>query len=541
VKQFDPTAAFRTSLKRAHACVAHPPLHPSASVEEAALWWDTVNLCSPPERRDHLRYLATHDLFFLLVYLLNRKHFLSDERKAQWTFARCAEVQADPNNYIDLWPREHFKSEIITFGKVVQDILIDSNETFGLFSHTRPMAKQFLKLIKTEFETNELLKETFPDILYPNPEREAPKWSEDGGLVVRRNSNRKESTVEAWGLVDGQPTSKRFTKAVYDDVVARDNITDTMIRKTTQEFENSLLLSAADPPVFRYVGTYQEIGDTTAELIERRLGTLRRRESVDADGVPACLSDEKFGWYKQNLSPKVFALQILLDPSKARDENEVGFALNWIEHYEETPPAKGMNVYFLVDPAGNSTESNSRFAMWVIGLCADRKVRVLDMFWDKYDLEERGNLLFEQHRKWLPLRVGYEQYSMQSDIAHFHYRMKRENYEFVITALAGNRLSKDQRIDKLIPWFKEKRILMPKEMKKRLKDGSSVDLIKIFLDREYSLWPNTRNKDLLDGLARIEQPELSLIWPRAYGIRPEQNTGPWGAVVAGGGGSWLSE
>ena len=32
-------------------------------------------------------------------------------------------------------------------------------------------------------------------------------WSLDGGLVVKRKSNPKEATVEAWGLVDSQPTS----------------------------------------------------------------------------------------------------------------------------------------------------------------------------------------------------------------------------------------------------------------------------------------------------------------------------------------------
>ena len=45
--------------------------------------------------------------------------------------------------------REHAKSEIITFALTIQDILRDPNETFGIFSHNRPMAKQFLRLIKT--------------------------------------------------------------------------------------------------------------------------------------------------------------------------------------------------------------------------------------------------------------------------------------------------------------------------------------------------------------------------------------------------------
>ena len=59
-----------------------------------------------------------------------------------------------------------------------------------------------------ELEGNDTLKSWFPDVLYENPFRESPKWSEDDGIVVKRKTNPKEATVEAWGLVDGQPTSR---------------------------------------------------------------------------------------------------------------------------------------------------------------------------------------------------------------------------------------------------------------------------------------------------------------------------------------------
>jgi hypothetical protein len=127
-----------------------------------------------------------------------------------WLLDRCKEVQAAPNDRLDLWSREHYKSTIITFGLTIQDILNDPETTIGIFSHTRPIAKGFLRQIKREFEANELLKSLFPDVLWTSPSKEAPKWSEDDGIVVKRKSNPKESTIEAWGLVDGQPTSKHY-------------------------------------------------------------------------------------------------------------------------------------------------------------------------------------------------------------------------------------------------------------------------------------------------------------------------------------------
>jgi len=165
------------------------------------------------------RQLAQSDLFFLLVYALGRADLNRD-----WYFARCREVQAAPNGYLDLWGREHGKSSLITFGLTIQDILNDPEITVGIFSYSRPIAKAFLRQIKVEFETNEMLRSLFPDILWANPQRDSPKFSEDDGIIVRRKGNPKESTVEAWGLVDSTPVSKHFRLMVYDDVVTGESV-----------------------------------------------------------------------------------------------------------------------------------------------------------------------------------------------------------------------------------------------------------------------------------------------------------------------------
>src|SRR6056300_1476012 len=95
----------------------------------------------------------------------------------------------------------------------------------------------------------------FEDVLYQDPKKDSPSWSLDGGIIVKRKSNPKEATVEAHGLVDGQPTSKHFNILVYDDVVTIDNVrSPEMIEKTTQAWELSLNLCSKDP-IRRYIGT----------------------------------------------------------------------------------------------------------------------------------------------------------------------------------------------------------------------------------------------------------------------------------------------
>lgn len=542
---FDLASDLRQSLIREEACI-HPPLHQSQSPEEAALWHESFQLCSQAARREHLRWLARNDLFYLAVYILNRRHFIRNPRTAQWTFERCREVQENPNGYADLWPRESFKSEIITFAKTIQDILTNPEETFGIFSHTRPMASTFLMVIKRELENNDELKELFDDILWRDPKTEAIAASVPWGahaITVKRKGNPKEATVEAWGLTDGQPTSRRFSKIVYDDVVSPDATSADMIQKTTSALENSFLLTASDPAIYRYLATFQEIGDTTQIAIDRRLFELRKRGPMDAQGDVAYCSDEKFAQFKKTLTPKIFALQILLDPTKSKDEYDLGFREEWMDYYEELPPRRAMNVYNLIDPAGNSSESNSRYARITVGLCADRKARILEMRWDKLDLEERWQDVFESEQKWQPLRHAYEKYAFQSDLDHFRYRMEQVHYKFTekIITVGGNRRSKDQRIEDLIPWGRDHRLLFPKRMVVRLKDGSEVDLVKHFRDREWLLFPYTKLKDLLDALSRIADPMLSIVFPKVYGGRQYAEGGMGREGGGGGTGSWMSE
>ena len=109
---------------------------------------------------DQLRKLCKEDLFFLLTVGLRRKDADND-----FVYARCREVELDPDDYMNLWSREHYKSTIGSFALIIQEVLRDPEVTIGIFSHTRPIAKAFLFAIKTELETNTFLKNLFQDVL----------------------------------------------------------------------------------------------------------------------------------------------------------------------------------------------------------------------------------------------------------------------------------------------------------------------------------------------------------------------------------------
>lgn len=459
------------------------------------------------EVRAVTRELALRDLFFLLVYVLGRKDVDRD-----WLFERCGEVKRSPDGHLDLWARDHYKSSILTFGLTIQDILNDPEVTFGLFSHTRPIAKGFMRQIKREFERNALLKQLFPDILWENPQKEAPKWSEDDGIVVKRKTNPKEATIEAWGLVEGQPTSKHFRKCVYDDVVVPESVTTSdMIRKTTAAWELSLNLGTADG-VRRYVGTRYHFNDTYATILERKAAVPRIYPcTVDGtmEGEPALLTREALINKRREMGPYTYACQMMLDP---RADATQGFRKEWLRVWV-AQHTDGLNIYIVCDPANEKKKDSDYTVFWVLGLGADRNYYVITMVRDRLSLPERWQWLLALHQEFNPVRVGYEQYGMQADIAHFKEEMKRLNYRFPIIPLGGN-MPKPDRIKRLIPIFEQGRLFLPDMCWRVNYEGQQQDLSKIFIDEEYMAFPVATHDDMLDGLARIVDGNLGAAFPR---------------------------
>lgn len=465
---------------------------------------------SPEAADQHLANLGRTDLYFLLRYILKADYADND-----WCFKRCREVQASPNGHLDLWAREHFKSTIITYALTIQDILNDPEITVGIFSHTRPIAKGFLRQIKREFEGNEDLKRLYPDVLWANPQKEAPKWSEDDGIVVKRKGNPKESTVEAWGVVDGQPTSKHFKVLNYDDIVTRESVgTPEMMAKTTEALVLSYNLGQADG-ARRFIGTRYHYSDSYRTLMERETAKPRiyaATENGKVDGKPVYLSAETLATKRRDMGPYVYGCQMLQDPTA---DSKQGFKEEWLKYY--SPPVKhqGMNKVILVDPANEKKANSDYTVMMVLGLNDDQRIYVLDIVRDRLNLTERTSMLLNLHRRYQPLQVGYERYGKDADIAHIKDEMKRQAYEFEITELGGP-MPKPDRIRRLIPLFEQGSIILPQNLKRENYEGRSEDLVDIFIDDEFKAFPVSAHDDMLDALARIEDEKIIVTFPMAW-------------------------
>lgn len=343
----------------------------------------------------HLRNWCRTDLYFLLRYGLKRRDI-----EHPWLFDRCREVQNDPDNRLDLWAREHYKSTIITYGLTIMEILASHGDdaplhhplpanaapdakpeplelTFGIFSHTGGIATGFLRQIKQEFEKNENLKRWFPDVLYADPKNESPKWSENEGITVRRKSNPKEMTVEASGLVDGQPTSKHYKRLIYDDVVTIESVnTPEQIKKTTDAWGMSRALGAGEDGVSRYIGTRYNFLDTYDTIIKR--GVKPRlypaTKNGKADGEPVFMSRERLRAKRVEMGAKTYAAQMLQDPRVAEDAYFDPANHRWYSRQPVGLAKYGASDFAVTANAGDFTVHG------VIGIDLDDNWFILDLW-----------------------------------------------------------------------------------------------------------------------------------------------------------------
>ena len=443
--------------------------------------WNKIEQMSKLDPLAGIRHLILHDRYYLLTQVMKRKDMLHP-----WIYARCREVEKSPDGHLDLWSREHYKSTIITFGGAIQELLRNPNITIGIFSHTKDIAKDFLSQIKRELETNELLMKCFPDVLYQNT-KEIPSgaWNQDS-LTVKRNTNPKEATVEAHGLVEGMPTGKHFELMIYDDVVVPASVsTPEQIQKTTQAWELSDNLGARSADGFTrkwHIGTRYSYADTYDVMLKRGIVKPRIYPATedgtmlpvyDANGKPTefiygkpvLLTNEQWILKVKTQGKSTIACQMLQDPLSGSDRM---FDPKDLQVYEVRPHM--LNVYILVDPARSTKKGSDNTAISVIGVDSNLNKFLLDGFNHRMSLSERYTNTRDMYRKWKSspgvsaVFVGYEKYGALADLDYFYEQMKRDGV-FQIKELASptgmGHASKNDRVQRLEPDFVRNKFYIP--------------------------------------------------------------------------------
>ena len=407
--------------------------------------------------------LNCNDRFYLFTVTCNRS-----DAWHPWLFERCREVEHAPDGHLDLWARYHYKSSICTFAGCLQEIIIDPEITIAIMSGSNKVAQPFLVQLQEEMERNETLKRLHPDVFWDEPRKQSSQWSRDKGITVKRKSNPKEATVEAFGLIDGMRTGKHYKLLVYDDLVDETMVDNPdIVKKVTQRWELSDNLGSLGKTRKWHQGTRYSYGDTYGIIIDR--GILKTRiypatMNGQLKGDPVLLSNER--WEEVKLAQRsTVNAQMLLNPLAG---NENTFATKNFRHYDVIPSV--MNVYILIDPSKGSSNRSDNTAIAVIGIDGGGNKYLLDGFCHRMKLSQRWEYIKQLLRKWEAhpgvqmVRVGYEQYGMQSDLEVIEEYQVRDKEQFEIVELNTPRQgkhSKNDRIERLEPDFNRGMIYVP--------------------------------------------------------------------------------
>lgn len=461
------------------------------------------------------------------------KRFIVNVERVPTVETSCIQVDAKDGLYLvgrGMIPTHN--STVITFGLTIQEILNNPEVTIGIFSHSRPIAKGFLRQVKRELEANLMLKRLFDDVLFQTPQKESPKWSEDEGIVVKRKGNPKEATLEAWGLVDGQPIGKHYKLMIYDDVVTPASVTTPeMIEKTTDAWAMSRSLSTEGGRT-RYIGTRYHFNDTYRVMMMRQSVAVRIYPATHdglPDGNPVLMSREELAKRRRDQGAYVFASQMLLNP--LADETQ-GFKRDWLRYHEGVKD-NGGNRYILVDAASGKKKSSDYTAIIVIELGEDNNYKVIDLVRDRLSLTQRCDLVTRFVKKYKPLVVGYEKYGLMADTEYLRTIMSRDNYYYSVVELGGQQ-PKNDRISRLVPIFEQGRMYLPPSRNYTGYDGIMRDMVETFISEEYEAFPVPLHDDLLDALSRIVDEDLGATFPQSsvtdsYDYKPTRRGSAWTA------------
>lgn len=461
-----------------------------------------------------IRGMCRADIFFLGYFAMDLAML-----NHPWVVKRIYEAQDSHDGFLNLWSREHFKSTVLSFLLPIWIVLNDPERRILFLSYTRTQAQVFLFRVQQELQRNAMLKYAFSDLLWASPKLQAPKWGVDSGLLVRRKSNHPNPTFSAGGLIESLPTGGHFTDLVYDDVVTPEGVSSSEVReKILYQFRQSLNLASdveGSAPSKKWMsGTPYHFADLYASIVDEGIWDVRVHPATKdgtKDGEPVLWSKQHFMTKYASMGSYVGAAQLLMKPVAPENQK---FKIEWLRYYEKLE--EEVRTYLFVDPANGKRADKSDpdytvFVVISINSSYDRFLR--DGARLKIELTDKWKWMKYFYTKWKLDGIYYEKIGHQSDTQYFKERSRIEGLVLgdKIEPVGGI-VSKFDRIMSLVPNFENGQFYLPHAI--HYKKGEKVfNFVSEFIEKEYTQYPMSTHDDMLDAMARINDPALDLRVP----------------------------
>lgn len=120
-------------------------------------------------------------------------------------------------------PRSHFKTTIVTVTESVREVMRNNAYRKLIVGDTDTNAEKHLQKIKRHLEANSLLRWLFPEMVWENPDAQAPAWSKKELVLPGAAREHGETSFDAVGAGSGV-VSRHYDGIGADDLIGDDEL-----------------------------------------------------------------------------------------------------------------------------------------------------------------------------------------------------------------------------------------------------------------------------------------------------------------------------
>ena len=378
-------------------------------------------------------------------------------------------------------------------------------------------AQKFLRVVKSHFETNEIFRWVFPELI-PGPKE---KWTESE-ICVPRTNEVKESSVEAIG-VGGTAVGRHFRCIVKDDLVNEDHIisTDQMQKVIDWHKYSASLLVHPGRDREHVQGTRWAFYDVYSYIKENEIPPFQLYERPAIEYGESIFPEEFDLQTLHDLElrqgPYIFSCQYLnapVDPARTIIKPEW---LQYIEDLKDTDLKKlysQCSCYLIIDPA-ISQKRHGDYTGLILAY-VDQHYDVYVEYADRQRIspDQMIDLVFNMVSLHNPNSVGIETVQFARALKYSMEQAMRDRKKwFYIQELQPNtHQTKEMRVRaSLQPLFAQRKVYIRKSQT-ALKD----ELLK---------FPLGDHDDVVDALAYL--PHMWTAGPGPYEPKPETSKDPF--------------
>ena len=354
-------------------------------------------------------------------------------------------------------PREHAKSTVITFAKVLHSICARTARFIVIIRDSEDVSKLSVDDVRQELEGNERILEDFGDLIGRR------KWTEAEFITSNE--------VKVLGRGRGNPVRGLRYKQWRPDLVVVDDIEDDESVDSRQQrdklerwLRRAVLGMIGPGGRFFMIGTVLHHDSVLVRFLKQSdVFTTRIWRAIDSDGKllwPSRWPMKRLEAKRLEIGARNFATEFMNDP--ANEEDQIFSPNGWRYFTDDDLRGVKLNLVAAIDPAIGLKQKNDDTAVAVVGEF-NSNYYVLRLVIRKLKIQQQVQLVLATCREWPGIhRFGFETIAYQDALKQLVEEASRQaNMQIPSVAVEDIASDKLRRISRLAPLVEQGRLLFP--------------------------------------------------------------------------------